>query len=176
MSIEIKTMTEETMSLVPNQDQGYTVTGRMRLHFDGAHWSYTESLLDKPYEKTFPEEDMELPDYLADPHKTVLLAFVDGTLAGTIRLSCAWNLYGFIDDIGVFPGFRRQGIGKVLISAAEDWAKEKNMKGLGLEMQDINLNAAHFYECCGFEIGGVNTMLYSNFGLDEIAVFWYKRF
>ena len=57
------------------------------------------------------------------------------------------------------------------------WAREQGMLGLALEAQDTNLNAARFYEACGFEIGCVNTKLYENFGGPrEYALFWYKNF
>ena len=173
-AIHVCPMDESNMHLVSRHDQPYRVYGRMLLSFINGHWSYTEELFDTSYIKRFPEEDLALPDYLSLPDKTVLLAFADGDLAGTIRLSRAWNLYAFIDDIGVFPDYRRKGVGAALMAAAQGWASQHGLKGLALEMQDINLDAAHFYEACGFEIGGVNTMLYRNFGLEEIAVFWYK--
>lgn len=176
MSFEIVTMTRDNMNLMPNHDQPYEVIGRMRLLLNDGEWSYEPVYLDTPWEKTFPQEEMELDKYLDDPRKTVLMALDGGQYAGAVRLRCDWNLYGFIDDIGIDPAFRRKGAGRALMEAAEQWAKAQHMQGLALEAQDINLHAARFYERCGFEIGGVNTMLYENFGLKEIAVFWYKRF
>lgn len=173
-AIHVCPMDESNMHLVPRHDQPYHVHGKMLLSFAEGQWSYTEELFDASYIKRFPEEDLALPDYLSSPDKIVLMAFADGALAGTIRLSRAWNLYAFIDDIGVFPGYRRKGVGAALMAAAEGWAGQLGLKGLALEMQDINLDAAHFYETCGFVIGGANTMLYRNFGLEETAVFWYK--
>lgn len=176
MSIQICPMNETNMHLIPNHDQPYTVRGKMILKLEESKWSYTELLFDSTYEKHFPVEDLELQDYLSTPDKIVLMAYVDGILAGIIRLSRAWNLYAFIDDIGVFLEYRKTGVGRALMFAAEEWAKEHDLKGLALEMQDNNMDAARFYKACGFEIGGVNTMLYKNFGTDEIAVFWYKQF
>lgn len=176
MIFEIVSMTPENMDLIPDYDQPYEVIGRMRLFLEDGVWRYEPIYIDTPWKKTFPQEDMELDQYLDDPRKTILIALVDGRYAGAIRLRCDWNLYGFIDDIGVAPEFRRKGAGSALIYAAEQWAKTQNMQGLALEAQDINLHAARFYERCGFEIGGVNTKLYENFGLNETAVFWYKRF
>lgn len=176
MIMQICSMNETNMHLIPNHDQPYTVRGKMILKLEESKWSYTELMFDSTYEKHFPDEDLELHDYLSTPDKCVLMGFVNGVLAGTIRLSRAWNLYAFIDDIGVFMEYRNIGVGRALMLAAEEWAKKHDLKGLALEMQDNNIDAAHFYKACGFEIGGVNTMLYKNFGIDEIAVFWYKQF
>lgn len=175
MVVSICPMDETNMHMIPHSDQPYEVYGKMILRLDETSWSYKEKLFDSTYTKFFSDEDLDLSEYLAAPDKIILMAFVDGVLAGTMRLSCAWNLYAFIDNIGVFADYRKKGIGTALMTAAEEWAVKQNLKGLALEMQDINLNAAHFYKACGFEIGGVNTMLYKNFEMDEIAVFWYKK-
>jgi hypothetical protein len=55
-------------------------------------------------------------------------------------------------------------------------AREKGMKGLALEAQNINILAGRFYRRMGFSIGAVNTMLYRNLGLKETAIYWYKLF
>lgn len=114
---------------------------------------------------------------MADPHQAAFLAYDGQRRIGSVLLKCDWNRYGLINGIGVEPGCRGKGVGRMLIACAERWAKEQGMLGLALEAQDVNLNAAHFYEACGFEIGGVNTKLYENFGgPQEYAVFWYKSF
>lgn len=46
-----------------------------------------------------------------------------------------------------------------------------------LETQDNNLAACRFYHRCGFVLGGVDALLYSNTSArGELALFWYKPF
>jgi ribosomal protein S18 acetylase RimI-like enzyme len=60
------------------------------------------------------------------------------------------------------------------MNKALEWTKENNLKGIMLETQDVNLNACKFYIRYGFKLGGVDTMLYSNFDTaNQKALFWY---
>ena len=64
-----------------------------------------------------------------------------------------------------------------MINKTVEWSKEKNLCGLMLETQDVNLTACRFYHKLGFKIGAVDTMLYANFeNAGEKAVFWYMKF
>lgn len=173
MHVDIVEISDTNKIDLPLRDQPYDIIGKMKITYDGA-WSYTEQLFDQPVHKDFPEDEDCRDEYCQSPEKTVFLAYVDGTFAGDIRLRCDWNQYAFIDNIGITPEFRGIGIGTMLIEVAAKWAKQKDMKGLALEMQDTNLLAARFYRKNGFTIGGVNTRFYTNFDNDEIAVFWYK--
>ncbi len=177
MSVQIVPMTLKNMADLPNRDYPYTVIGRMHLYLADGRWSYEPELYDIPMEKTFPEEEIDREAYVADPHQAAFLAYDGQRRVGSVLLKCDWNLYGFINDIGVESECRGKGVGRMLLEQAERWAREQGMLGLALEAQDVNLNAARFYEACGFEIGGVNTKLYENFGgPQEYAVFWYKSF
>lgn len=173
LPIDIVEISEQNMLDLPLRDQPYNIIGKMKIIYDGV-WSYTEQLFDHPIHKDFPEDEDCRDEYYHCPDKTAFLAYVDGAFAGDIRLKCDWNLYAFIDNIGIVPEFRGMGIGTMLMEAAAKWAKAMDMKGLALEMQDTNLMAARFYRKNGFEIGGINTRFYTNFHNDEIAVFWYK--
>ena len=175
MRITITEINSQNKMDLPLHDQPYEVIGRMKLRYDG-QWSYTEELTERPFSKTFPEEDDERDEFITAEHKTAFLAYADQVCVGDIRLRCDWNRYAFIENIGVAPEMRGCGIGTALLQAAERWAIGKGMKGFALEMQDTNLYAAQFYQRSGFSIGGINTRYYTNFGNDEIAVFWYKSF
>ena len=170
--IEINPMNKNDL---PLHDQPYEMIGRMKLRYDG-QWSYTEELAEHPFSKLFPEEKDERDEFVTADHKTAFLAYADQVCVGDIRLRCDWNQYAFIENIGVIPQMRGHGIGTALLHEAERWAIQKGMKGFALEMQDTNIHAARFYQRSGFTIGGINTRYYTNFGNDEIAVFWYKVF
>jgi streptothricin acetyltransferase len=105
------------------------------------------------------------------------MAYVGNQCIGQIRLRRNWNKYCYIEDIAVSNQYRGIGLGRKLINTAIQWAKDGKMLGLMLETQDTNLAACRFYHRCGFKLGGVDTMLYSNNpNRDEIALFWYMQF
>lgn len=57
----------------------------------------------------------------------------------------------YIERLVVSPGFRRQGMAKSLISAAEELAQDTNKTTLGLHVSGNNLPAMKLYEEEGFE-------------------------
>jgi ribosomal protein S18 acetylase RimI-like enzyme len=61
---------------------------------------------------------------------------------------------------------------------AVDWARERNLPGIMLETQDVNVPACRFYENLGFKLRGIDTHLYKglNPNTDEIALYWYLIF
>lgn len=94
-------------------------------------------------------------------------------------LRADWNGYAYIEDICVVQAARGQGVGSALIERAKAWARERELSGLALETQDNNLLACRFYARRGFQIGGVNTMLYRKFRqpyCEETAIYWYLLF
>lgn len=56
----------------------------------------------------------------------------------------------YIERLVVAPGFKRQGMARGLLSAAEEIAREKNKKTLGLHVSGNNLPAMRLYENEGF--------------------------
>jgi streptothricin acetyltransferase len=103
------------------------------------------------------------------------ILYMDGQLAGQINVSKHWNAYAWIDDFMVDTNFRRRGVGRALMEKAVDWAKFRNLPGIMLETQDVNVQACRFYENFGFRLYGFDTHLYKalNPATDEIALYWY---
>jgi GNAT superfamily N-acetyltransferase len=77
-------------------------------------------------------------------------------------------------DLRVHPGFRRQGIGRALVRAAEGVARRAGRAWLAVETQDVNVPACRLYAACGFELGDVDRHAYDNLP-DETRLVWYKR-
>lgn len=62
--------------------------------------------------------------------------------------------YVEVENIGVDPQYRSQGIGKLLMNAAENWAKEQKATKLYVSAYWDNKRAIGFYKKIGFyEIG-----------------------
>ena len=161
---------------LPNEP--FQVIGKLIPCYNNGIWSATEEIFDEPYEKTYDDDFSYINiDFINNDDVAVFLYFCDNTYAGNIILWKNWNKDCYIENIDVRRDFRRQGIGKKLIEQAVIWSKERYLKGLRLETQDINLIACRFYQRCGFTLGSVDTLLYRNFdNYDEKALFWYLLF
>ena len=74
----------------------------------------------------------DMDDILASSTDAVFMAFVDGKPAGMIEArlrdygeGCETSPVGYIEGWFVYPEFRGSGIAGMLVSAAENWAREK---------------------------------------------------
>ena len=131
-----------------------------------------------PYQKQYPAEAIAFNAYVNHPNQTVFLAYVDGLIAGQIRLRRNWNQFAYIEDLVVATPFRRRGLGRALIQTAIQWAKARRLPGLMLETQNNNVAACRLYQTCGFELSGFDRLLYQgvNPGTPEVALYWYLTF
>jgi len=55
-----------------------------------------------------------------------------------------------VDNMGVMPEYRSQGIGKELMDECKRWAKEKGYQKLFVNSYYKNEKAIKFYKRCGF--------------------------
>ena len=77
------------------------------------------------------------------------------TPAGFIYLTTESDYFtgeklGYISDLAVAPQAEGQGVGRLLISAAEDWTREKGYRRLTLDVFAGNERARRVYEKAGF--------------------------
>ena len=97
------------------------------------------------FEKTFAE-------LLAHPEAFLAVAEADGEIAGYIlgfdHLTFFTNgRVAWVEEIMVGESFRRQGIGRHLMGAFEEWATEREAKMIALATR----RAADFYAALGYE-------------------------
>ncbi len=78
------------------------------------------------------------------------VAFETGTPIGTFRIFLKENGY-VLGRLAVIKEYRNKGVGKALMSAAEQKVKEKGYNSLILHSQ---LRATEFYEKCGYKAFG----------------------
>ena len=52
----------------------------------------------------------------------------------------------WVEDLAVDPNSRSQGIGKALLDAAKDWARERGASHLELDSAEVRADAHRFYE------------------------------
>ena len=97
-----------------------------------------------------------VPMLRAHPTTLVLLAFCGDEPVG---LSIGfWGISSFrslpllnIHDLAVVPAWRGKGVGRALLAAAEERARERGCCKLTLEVQDDNAPARILYERFGFQ-------------------------
>ena len=98
---------------------------------------------------------------LADPLQRVLLAWVEGQLAGYVHSLLRERppipimvpaRFAVVDTLVVDEAFRRRGVGQALMSAAEDWARQNGAVNIELSVWVFNQPAVRLYEELGYEV------------------------
>ncbi len=87
-----------------------------------------------------------------ESHDAVILVADDsGDLVGLCTAyqdihSVRYGYRAWLEDLAVHPERRSEGIGKALLDAAKDWARERGATHLELDSGDARLDAHRFYE------------------------------
>ncbi|MFD4126242.1 GNAT family N-acetyltransferase [Streptomyces globisporus] len=181
---EIRTATPEDAGLVEALDGSFTTA--TIFHVEAAENGFTlrEIPVDPPLTKVFPEEDLDENDQDSRSEgdqelqgdRTFLAVAPDGSLAGFVSVAYArWNRRLTIEDIEVAPDHRGRGVGRALMSRAEEFARERGAGHIWLEVTNINAPAIHAYHRMGFALCGLDTSLYeSTASAGEYALYLSK--
>ena len=107
------------------------------------------------------------------PHAAVIVAEERERIVG--RLSLARDAHpacAHVADLGLMVGasHRRQGIGRALLEAAAQWARESEVRKLELHVLPHNTAAIALYEDFGFRRVGVRKGHYHRDGRDLDAI------
>jgi ribosomal protein S18 acetylase RimI-like enzyme len=114
-----------------------------------------EECVDPPLHKTYLHPSPELSDRL-------LVAVVGDEAVGCGELRFdSWSQRAEIEHLTVSAAFRRQGVGRLLLRALDERARqEPSTRWLWLETQNINYPAIQFYRRMGFRLCGLDETLY----------------
>jgi [ribosomal protein S18]-alanine N-acetyltransferase len=106
---------------------------------------------------------------LGVPCSRSLLAVTNGRTVGYIIY---WFLASEIDihNLAVDPAYRRQGIGRLLLHAVIDEARDRGLSRVTLEVRKSNDTARRLYQSVGFAVQGVRRGYYSDDGEDALAM------
>jgi GNAT superfamily N-acetyltransferase len=95
-----------------------------------------------------------------DSHDAAVLVAVDesgaitGFITGYIDIhSVRFGYRCWVEDFAVDPALRSRGIGKELLKAMRDWARERGATHLELDSADARADAHRFYEREGADPG-----------------------
>ena len=88
----------------------------------------------------------------------VLVAVADAAVVGFVELSirayaegCTTDRVAFLEGWYVVPGFRRQGVGRALVEAAESWGRSQGCSEFGSDAVLDNDVSAAAHDALGFE-------------------------
>ncbi|MFJ5863780.1 GNAT family N-acetyltransferase [Streptomyces parvus] len=164
---EIRTATPEDTARVEALDGSFTTTTVFRVEMAENGFTLRETPVHPPLTKVFPEDEEEEEaeeaeeDGAKEGNPTFLAVAPDGSLAGFVSVAYArWNRRLTIEDIEVAPGHRGRGVGRALMSRAEEFARERGAGHIWLEVTNINAPAIHAYRRMGFALCGLDTSLY----------------
>lgn len=94
-------------------------------------------------------------EQLDSEREAVFVAETDGAVAGYIHAEIYQTLYfeTMVNILGlaVSGAFRRRGIGRQLMKAAENWAAEKGIRYIRLNSGGSRTDAHAFYRAIGFD-------------------------
>ncbi|MBE9139458.1 GNAT family N-acetyltransferase [Nodosilinea sp. LEGE 07088] len=109
------------------------------------------------HEVTGSAEDLSAALFGDRPYAEALLAWVDGKPAGMALFFYNFSTFLmkpgiYLEDLFVYPDYRRQGIGKALLVSLGKLALERGCGRFEWSVLDWNTPAIAFYESMGAEI------------------------
>ncbi|QTD55686.1 GNAT family acetyltransferase [Parasphingorhabdus cellanae] len=81
----------------------------------------------------------------------------DGKLVATVMVGDDGHR-GWVYYLGVLPDGRRQGLGRLMMAAAESWLRERGAPKIQLMVRDDNEQAIGFYKALGYKLQPVVTI------------------
>ena len=145
----------------------YTVNDELMMRF-------RKEPLTELFNKDWPVLQSDLEYYSSSIKKgNCFAAYLNDELVGVLILEIReWNKTLFIDLIHVSDKYQNKGIGKALLAKAKEIAILSNLRIIGLETQNTNVNAIEFYKKNGFTIDGFDLSYYDNYyPNNEVAIF-----
>ncbi|MBQ9148711.1 MAG: GNAT family N-acetyltransferase [Oscillospiraceae bacterium] len=172
--IEIRQITKENAGDLNLKNEPFEMPGRFIPALENGQWSYRTEAFDTMETMCFPDENYDF-DEIA-PKGIIFGAYEDGKCIGVAIYQDHWLKYMYLYDLKVGSAARGKGVGKRLIAAGMQAAKERGYRGLYTYAQDNNLNACMFYLAAGFQIGGFDNRVYTGTSqAGKADVIFYKE-
>jgi len=133
------------------------VTVRLAMAADVEAWAEQRAELWPQLSES--EHAVEAVQWIRDPNTAALLAIADdGTLLGFAEVGlrayaegCETSPVGYVEGWFVDRPMRRMGIGKLLMRAAEDWARAKGCTEIASDTELHNTISQDAHERLGYE-------------------------
>ena len=142
---------------IPNEP--FSLFGRIIPSYQNGKWGYqlVRYAPEDVSEMCFPDENYDF-DSMQDC--VFLGAYDNEACIGLAILQPGPFRYMHLYDLKVARKYRRQNVGRMLISKAREAAAQRGYCGIYLECQDNNPGVFLFYLNSGFYIGGLDTNVY----------------
>jgi ribosomal protein S18 acetylase RimI-like enzyme len=169
------------MEILQRLIHGYTSHEKYRVSVEESQErvSFTLELvtLETPYHKL---SDLDpLDEYQAIVSEGFsLAAYEEGQIVGIALASPQeWNQSLWIHEFHILEAYQGKGIGRALMDAAIEKAREANLRIVYCETQNTNVPAIRFYRKLGFHMEALNLSLYTNedYPDGEIALFMKRK-
>ena len=157
--MEIRRITAENAADLNLKNEPFPMPGTFIPALQDGSWSYRTELFACSQSMVFPDENYDFSE--ADRKGIVFGAYEDGECIGLAIYEDSWLKHMYLSDLKVNAEHRGKGVGKALVGAGLEAAKERGYVGLYTVAQDNNLNACMFYLAAGFEIGGFDNRVYN---------------
>ncbi len=182
--IEIRSLTSISADEVHEIGGSYTSPARYTVHktesYERTVFTLELTPLEEPYVKHWDKSDAEeealYQQYVAKGYS--LAAYEGDRLVGlALTEPRKWNRTLFIWEFHVAASHHRKGIGRRLMEAVVEKARQGGFRILALETQSTNLPAITFYRAVGFEIDALDLSFYTNTdAIDgEVALFMKRK-
>lgn len=94
---------------------------------------------------------------LATETSDILLTRKEGVLIASVMVGFDGHR-GWVYYLAVAPEHRRDGLGRIMMQAAENWLKDRNAPKIQLMVREDNAQAIGFYKALGYETQPVVTI------------------
>lgn len=111
---------------------------------------------------------------LQNPGAVFAVAELSGNVAGYAGMNCVLDEC-YVDNVAVFPQYRRRGIARALMGSLIDAAQKRGGAFVTLEARVSNVGAVALYESLGFREAGRRPGFYSNPKEDALILTKYLK-
>jgi RimJ/RimL family protein N-acetyltransferase len=131
--------------------------------------SFREVRLPRSVEVKYPRSPASLKEEWVR-RDAVFVAVKDSAPIGYICVTAEYtSAVGWVTDLVVATNERRKGAASALLLAAQEWAQERNVRRLILEMQSKNQAYIRLAQKFGYEFCGYNDQYYLT---QDVALFF----
>ena len=121
------------------------------------HLSEVASIEEMSFSLPWSLESLEL---MLTEQASALVALEDGRVLGYVGMMCVLD-EGQIINVATHPDSRRRGVGRSLMIAIEQSAKQRGIVFLSLEVRESNAAARSLYSSLGWVECGIRKNFYS---------------